>query len=192
MEVVRQRRGGGEWAAHCCPQGCPTSARCTDAGPQRSQDSNPPLGGLSHKFSSLTTVTGRRKSVFRRPCQKVPSGGSPLQETPPPPQGRKPWSLFQKPNLHASTSRARPVECLRGDERHQEGPCDFPATPHAFPHTAGTRQMLRMGVLSLTHQSPRGLWDAGPSVMDKGRGELGGWTDGHEQTRPPPPSPSLP
>ena len=142
----------------------------------------------------LLSYHGHReeKVSLQTPVSESALWGFPTSRDTPPPQGRKPWSLFQKPNLHASTSRARPVECLRGDERHQEGPCDFPATPHAFPHTAGTRQMLRMGVLSLTHQSPRGLWDAGPSVMDKGRGELGGWTDGHEQTRPPPPSPSLP
>lgn len=150
--------------------------------PRRALATNSPLLSWSQGGESPSSDARVSKCPLRVPHFKGP----------PPLQGRKPWSLFQKPNLHASTLRAWPVEFFHGDERHQDGPRDFPAAPPASPHPAGARQMLQMGTLSLTHQSPRGLWDAGPSVMDKGQGELGGRTDSHEQTQPPPPSPGLP
>ena len=161
------RPAGAACVPPAAPHGCPASGRCTDAGPQQSQDLNPHLRGLCLATNSLIrslTRSQEEKVGLRCPCRQVFDLGSPLQGTPPPtpPQGRMPWSLFQKPGLRASTLRARPVEFLRGDERHQDGPRDFPAAPPASPQPAGARQMLRMETLSLTHQPPRGLWDAGP------------------------------
>ena len=203
MEVVRQRRGGGEWAvgpaAPLGPDTCPLlplGMPCQRPLHRRRSTAEPGLEPAPRRAQPqiLLSYHGHReeKASLQTPVSESARWGFPTSRDTPPPQGRKPWSLFQKPNLHASTSRARPVECLLWDERPQEGPRDFPTAPPAFPHSASAWQMLRMGMLSLTHQPPRGLWDAGPSVMDKGRRELAGRTDGHKQTRPPPPSPGLP
>lgn len=100
-QAAAGRRGVGREASRpagaarvppAAPHGCPASGRCTDAGPQQSQDLNPHLRGLCLATNSLIrslTRSQEEKVGLRCPCRQVFDLGSPLQGTPPNPATRK-------------------------------------------------------------------------------------------------------
>ena len=132
MEVVRQQRGGGEWAgrpaAHLEPHACPLLPcqhplhRCRSTA-EPGLEPTPQKALSSHEFSSLirslTHSQGGESQSSDARVGKCPVWVPHFEG--PPPQGKTPWSLFQKPGLRASTLQARPVEFLTGTRDTRTG-----------------------------------------------------------------------
>ena len=152
MEVVRQRQGGGEWAgrpaAHLEPHACPLLPcqhplhRCRSTA-EPGLEPTPQKALSSHEFSSLirslTHSQGGESQSSDARVGKCPVW-VPHFEGPPPTRKN---ALVPLPEAWFTCFHPAGTACRvpHGDERHQDGPRDFPAATPTSPQPAGAPQM---------------------------------------------------